>query len=230
MIHSQYLAAMGIDTYVARWPLPGAAPSRVPVAVPLVEVPEDMPGPQPGPPARREPVASRPPAARDMPRIDLAEAGQAAPTSREPAAPVTETVHFSLAAIFAGDIAWVEVLDGNPLAREQVQLVAAMARALRGAQSSPQTTQFDWPTHSNRQLDRGLGSARDALAAFLGRHLETRNCRHLVMLGEACARYIDVEKLPGTRILQTCSTLDMLAEPRHKRQVWQDLRKLAGGV
>ena len=98
----------------------------------------------------------------------------------------TEAVRFSLAAIFVGHVAWVEELDGNPLAREQVQLVHAMARAISGEVQRPDVTQFDWPTHQNHQFDLGSEAALAGVAGFLQRQIDQRKCRALVLLGKHC--------------------------------------------
>lgn len=222
-IRRQYLEAMGIETYVPRRPLPGAAPSPLPAAAPLS-------APLPEPRKSAATPAAPTPLAGTSGQATPAGTATARPPRAVPAGPAADTVRFSLAAVFAGGIAWVELLEDRPLAREQVQLVAAMARALRGPAAAPQVTQFDWPTHNNPQLDRGREAARDALAAFLGRHLEERGCSSLVMLGSACEQFVVVEQLPGLRVVRTRGTLEMLADAGCKRLVWRDLRVLAQGV
>ncbi len=218
-LHSQYLEAMGIEAYVARRPLPGAAPSR-PLPV-IVREPELAP-----------PALERPPAqvAAAPIKVEFEQAKPAAPPAStaavSPPRAADEAVRFSLAAISAGAFTWIELLDQRPLAREQVQLVAAMARALCGPCAAPQVAQFDWPTHNNRQLDRGPAAARDALAAFLARYLQERQSRGLILLGEACSEYVESGKLPGIQVASTLSTLEILADPGCKRRVWRDLRTL----
>ena len=54
---------------------------------------------------------------------------------------------------------------------------------MRPAPPQPQVLQFDWPMHSNQQLDQGEESARAAVAGFIGRKLEEPGCRGLVLMG-----------------------------------------------
>ncbi|TGD71182.1 hypothetical protein E4634_19425 [Mangrovimicrobium sediminis] len=222
-----YLQAMGIDAYTARYALPGAAPSRL---VPVPAVPEWT--------APAEPEAETPVAPPAMPTPDMPVLETRAPRRREtdapaqtaptrPAAPA-EVVRFSLAAVFCGGLAWVELLPGRPLAREQVKLIHAMARAVGDAAQTPLTAQFDWPMHTNQQFDLGVDAARDSVAAFLARQLQEQQCRALVLLGEECLPYIG--GLGDVLVVKTRSTVQMFEEPACKRQVWRDLRVLAKGA
>jgi hypothetical protein len=136
-------------------------------------------------------------------------------------------VSFNLAAVFVGGVVWLESLDGRPLAREQVKLIHAMARAIKGEVTPPKIAQFDWPMHNSRQLDQGVVAARDALAAFLLRHVEEQQCDTVVALGEAGAGFVDGAKLGSITLATTRSTIEMLEDPSCKRQVWADLQSLA---
>lgn len=227
-----YLDALGIDNYVSRSQLPGAAPTRR-----LAIVRKERPGPVSAPEVHSGHTASptmpavpdrasdrtRP----DIPRLEEAAAGQnRVPAATEKSRDKTEAVRFSLAAIFVGHVAWIEELDGNPLATEQVQLVHAMARAISGEVQRPDVTQFDWPTHQNHQFDLGSEAAVAGVAGFLQRQIDQRKCRALVLLGKPCEARISLEQLGGISTVITDSTLAMLAEPSRKRQVWQDLQPL----
>ena len=118
-----YLEALGIDNYVSRGQLPGAAVTH------------------------RLAIAPRP---REAAAVPARDAATAVPSVRELATPATRTrtermpdppprsaprpaagPRFSLVTIVAGDWLWLEDLAGMPLATEQVQLVCAMARALQ---------------------------------------------------------------------------------------------------
>ncbi|WP_165787205.1 hypothetical protein [Pseudohalioglobus lutimaris] len=123
-------------------------------------------------------------------------------------------------------MAWLESLEGLPLASEQIRLIHAMARAIKGEVAAPKVAQFDWPMHSSRQLDQGADAARAALAAFLLRHIEEQHCRAVVMLGEAGAGFVDTGQLGAITHVHTCSTIEMLEKPACKRQVWSDLQPL----
>jgi hypothetical protein len=223
----RYLDALGIDHYVSRVQLPGAAPTRR-----LAVVRKDFSGqaavesPTGAPASRATPA--RPSVVPDIPSLDEKPARELKPPAAavEAARPQAEAVRFSLAAIFVGQIAWVEALNGNPLAKEQVQLVHAMARAVSGDVGRPDVTQFDWPTHQNHQLDLGPEAAQAGVAGFLQRQIEQRKCRALVLLGKACESRVPLAALDEVNAVVTESTVAMLGEPLRKRQVWQDLQPL----
>jgi hypothetical protein len=222
-----YLVAMGIDSYVSSQQLPGAAPSR---RISLIPARSDVHEP---------PVASTPAPASLVSAVaavkvkaQSAAAGEASPrhgpdrSTREVASPD----RFSLAAIVAGDFLWLEELDGIPLAREQVQLVAAMARAAAGSPSeacqSPEVAQFNWPIHNNAQLDQSREAAQAALAGFIQRKIEQHRCRAVVFLGEACATRVPDDNLLALPRCQLPATLDMLRDPRLKKRAWIGLQGL----
>jgi hypothetical protein len=126
----------------------------------------------------------------------------------------------------------VEVLAGIPLAREQVQLVQAMASALqRRAGGSTvvepaaraDIAQFDWPMHNNQQLDLGRAAASAALASFLGRRLEQGGLG-LVLMGKSAAERIPLQALACPQVALRHSSADLLANPELKKEVWSDLK------
>lgn len=221
-----YLEALGIDGYVSRSQVPGAAVTRR-LAI--------LPATQTVTPQGRESAAKqhRPAAPIEMPRV---EAGSLAPVARvvEPAqARQHPTLNFSLAAVTCGGWLWVEELDGVPFTPAQSQLVQSMADALgrfkgsaeAGSRPAPGAvlTQFDWPMHTNLQLDQGQEAALSSVAAFIRRKLEQAECTGLVLLGRECEARVPLDQLDSCRIVRTVSTARMLREPLLKRQAWQDL-------
>jgi hypothetical protein len=217
-----YLDAMGIDTYVARVRLPGAAaslpravlsraPDPAPLAMPASLLRDTVSGPAAGTSRDHSAVGSRP--------------SVEATDQRGSPDPVTR---FSLAAILAGRLLWLEELQDRPIAAEQVQLVQAMARALGAGDEKPQVSRFDWPIHNNRQLDLGESAASAALAGFIGRKLEQQTCRGVVLLGEQCRLRVPLDQLGAATVVNTVSTAEMLVEPRRKKQAWRDLQPLRG--
>ena len=103
------------------------------------------------------------------------------------------------------------------------ELASAAALGLPGGQ--PQITQFDWPIHTNRQLELGEEAARAAVAGFVGRRLEQFRCKGLVLLGGACVERVAVAEIV-TPVVQTLGSLEILARPALKTRVWQDLAPL----
>lgn len=222
-----YLDALGIDSYVSRKQLPGAAVTRRlavrgagrSVAVEKVAGPPTTPAVPP--PQRVERI-------RERPGRNTTDRTPALPETGRPGTPVPR---FSLVAIVAGEWLWLEELVGMPLTTEQVRLVHAMARALyleRGKAASslaarPEVTQFDWPIHSNHQLDQGEEAARAGVAGFIGRKLEQHGCMGLVLLGQPCAaRVPDM----GIHRVTTAGSAEILARPALKAQVWRELLPL----
>ena len=253
-----YLDALGIDAYVSRSQLGGAAPTRRLAIVPPVlpsgrgddsgaadegaRVSPDRVAPDRVAPDLAEP---RSPGAAQLPQIDtvpVAPAPAPAPAAAVATPRDQATVpRFSLAAIVAGDWLWLEELQGLPLAREQVQLVQAMAHALcevadhadkavsgqaRPSAARPEVTQFDWPIHTNQQLDIGEEAARASVAGFIGRKLEQRQCRGLVLLGQSCKAHVPIEQLEVLTVI-TADSAELLADARLKKQAWRDLLPLA---
>mgnify|MGYP003638571915 FL=1 len=241
-----YLDALGIDSYVSRKQLPGAAvtrrlaivkrPATASPAAKNVDVPDaTTSGVGPVPPAYREGF-TRPDFGLDTraPRID------AEPAHSEPSRADEPVPRFTLTAIVAGDWLWLDELQGMPLTTDQVRLVQAMAQALRLSRASgsesvgaaagtpvtrPEVTQFEWPMHTNRQLDLGEEAARASVAAFVSRRLEQCGCRGLILLGQSCAARVPMAQVTVPAVT-TASSAEILASPALKRQVWRDLQAL----
>ena len=219
-----YLDALGIDSYVSRAQLPGAAATRRLAIVTASN--------------RQELVASVIPEPLRSRTSLVAEPARSAKVSAEAsgASPQSEPVpRFSLTAIVAGDWLWLEELAG-PLTTDQVRLVQSMAQALLLCHASPgvevkpavepEVAQFDWPIHTNHQLDLGEEAARASVAGFVDRRLGEHGCRGLVLLGKACGQRVPRQQI-SVVIVNTMSSAEILAQPALKRQVWRDLLPLA---
>ena len=219
--HSIYLQAMGIDAYVSRRQLPGAATTQRLAIVPSSPVPL---------PATATPV--------QMPRIEPASiAAPVVPAGAAPREGRLSPLRFSLAVITCGGWLWLEELEGEVFSAEQLHLVQAMARAMgrltageSGDNGEPAAlaTQFDWPIHNNLQLDQSEDAARSSLAAFIQRRLGENGCRGLVLLGPNSAERVPMDQLDDRRHRRIASTAAMLLDPLLKKQAWRDLRRLAG--
>ena len=231
---SVYLRAMGVDSYVSRRQLPGAAETRrlaLLRAVPAPQAPVAA-----APPADAGPMR-RPAAPVEIPRLAGGKPAPAPAAAAVRPAPGEPAPRFSIAAISCGGWLWLEELY-SPLSPQQSQLVQAMAEALLMVYGNDSAdpgdrvlaraavSQFDWPMHSNQQLDQGVQAARAGLAAFIQRKLELADCKGLVLLGRACEERVPLEQLACPRIARTASTADILRDPLLKRQVWRDLRSL----
>ena len=236
---SIYLDAIGIDSYVSRFQLPGAAVSLRPAprtrerAAPVVDEPSPAGLVAPAHPPDRTPARPR---TGEMPGAHSLPA-RAAP-QRTAAAAVEALPRFSVPPSVAGPWRWGEDLQGMPLTREQVQVVQAMASALKRVCKGPvsgDTTQaqkadiaqFDWPMHNNQQLDLGAEAASAALASFLTRRL-AQDGLGLVLLGKAAAARVTARELGCDHISLPHSSADLLARPELKKQAWTLLKTMPG--
>lgn len=221
-----YLEAMGIDTYVSRRQLPGAAFTRR-----LAVVSRPSVGSTSAPTTLGDMKARL----TDTARASDTVAESLTPTPTPPEREVANLPRFSLSVIVAGQWLWLEDLGDMPLTVEQVRLVEAMARALHMASGrgddgqadmgKSEVTQFDWPIHHNRQLELGEEAARAAVAGLVSRRLDQHNCAGLVLLGGPCIERVPANEI-GARIVHIRGSLEILADPALKPEVWRELRPL----
>ena len=222
-----YLDALGVDSYVSRAQLPGAAATRRLAIVTASKTQQLAAATAPEP--RRVAPNSEP--------ALVAQSACAAEGTLDVSAPLQRgepVPRFSLTAIVAGDWLWLEELAG-PLTTDQVRLVQSMAQALLLCHQSPggevkpavqpEVAQFDWPIHTNQQLDLGEEAARASVAGFVDRRLGEHECRGLVLLGDACAQRVRRQQISLVTV-DTMSSAEILAQPALKRQVWRDLLPL----
>ena len=127
----------------------------------------------------------------------------------------------SLVMVTSGDVLWVEVLEDQLLRQEQLQLIAAMARAIRGASVRCGHQQFDWPPAGQSALAAAPGGVGDMLSGFLQR-LTTDHRTQLIICMGPC------ESLPdtGLPVHHIPSSLEMLRDSALKQTAWATLRPL----
>lgn len=230
-----YLESMGIDSYISRGQLPGAAPTqrlvisrRVPVSdTPATTVPGKSAISAESPTSAESNTAA---AFREAATTVKSQLGAARSTSATPIAEQgsAESVPaFSIAAVIAGGWLWLEELSGSPVSRDQVHLIRAMAKALALEEGELDVSQFDWPIHSNAQLDLGEDAVRAALGGFVQRKAEQWKCRGLVLLGSACQKRLDMTQLQTEQCVCTIGTGEMLRDPQLKKRAWLDLLFIA---
>jgi hypothetical protein len=229
-----YLQAMGIDGYISRRQLPGAAASSRLAVIPGSD--EPAAGATAEPAVGRSKGAGSESPGHAAALFNLPDAGRgdkAANRQQAPAAPEPSVVSqaapapaFTVVALLAGGVLWLEELSYPALATAQVQLVQSMATALGVPRCRAEVAQFKWPIHQNNQFDQGEDAARAALTGFVDRKLEEHHCRALVLLGASTAqRVLPADLTPATRVV-TVSTADMLAQPGLKAQAWRDLQPI----
>lgn len=217
---------MGIDGYVSRTQLPGAATTRR--LVPAAAAQRTESAVPHAPAALTAAVAAFRP---DPPQTANEPGRKPLRDVQEPAAQA-DPARFTLVAMVSGGLIWLEELQGIPLTTEQVQLVAAMAAAISPgtAGQAPEVTHFNWPMHDNDQLDQGPEAARAALQGFVSRKLEQYRCRAVVLMGAAAADRYPVQALVELDSCQLPATLAMLQEPALKKEAWAVLQGIAGSA
>ena len=127
----------------------------------------------------------------------------------------------SLLMAITGDVLWIETLEDQLLRREQLQLIGAMARAIRGPDVRTVHQQFDWPPRSGPALSAHSGGLTGMLTGFLQRLMTDHDARIIIQLGQVAA-------LPALQapVYELPSTLAMLREGSRKRSAWAVLRPL----
>ena len=133
---------------------------------------------------------------------------------------VTPDTPLSLLLVTSGDVLWVEVLEDQLLRQEQLQLIAAMARAIRGASVRCTHQQFDWPPAAGSAI-AASGGMEGMLSGFLHRLTSDHATRHIVQLG-AC-EVLPPSDLP---VHEIPSSLEMLREGSLKQSAWSVLKPL----
>ncbi len=207
-----YLSSLGIDAYISRSQLPGAAPTRR-----LRVVRQDRI------PARTQLDLSRPTPALPSDAVKPAKHV----TEHRATVQSTSVPAFSIAAVAAGGWLWIEEIPQVGLLQDQCQLIRAMVRALGLNDGNFDLGQFDWPIHNNAQLDLGEEAARAGLGGFLQRKAGQTECRGLILLGSACQQRLDQKQLDIGQCVCTVSTRQMLRDGQLKKQAWLDLLPIA---
>ncbi|MBA6412821.1 hypothetical protein H2508_06795 [Parahaliea sp. F7430] len=227
--HSAYLEALGIEQYVSRWDLAGAAPSQR-IAVAIAQAPAEAEPPAEAlsakevSPHKRASLEERPVARAEILARPTVAKSDVKSAVKKPT--TTEVLRFNFALITVGPFLWLDNAAGGVLEQRQMNLIMAMARALAAPANRPQVEQFQWPLNNNRQLDHGAEAARAALEGFLLRRVELQQCRAVIVLGELGKSLLADWAPLDVPVVTTLSSAEMMSDPMLKKEVWQDLRKL----
>jgi len=127
----------------------------------------------------------------------------------------------SLVMVTSADILWIEVLEDQLLRKEQLQLIAAMARAIRGTSVRCAHQQFDWPPAHESALSSAKGGISDMLKGFVQRLIRDRATQQMVLMGPC-----DCLPDTGLPLLEIPSSLSMLRDGSLKQQAWDVLKPL----
>ena len=215
------LAAMGITPFVSRFDAPGAKASER-----FYMQDEELSEPS----LARQGVIERGPVdqlrvalgrkdGQGLPEVEpeaanhITPAVKGQPKPRPPA--VAESEPQSLLFVTSGDVLWVEVLEDQLLRQEQLQLVAAMARAIRGMSVRCEHQQFDWPPSEQGAFAVADNGMAEVLLGFLQRLTLDHGTELMVLMG-------DCDCLPSSRVPQyrIPSSLSMLRDGSLKETAW----------
>lgn len=158
-------------------------------------------------------------------RVSKASVEPAAARSTPAKTESATDIPLALLMVTSDDILWIEILEDRLLRQEQLQLIAAMARAIRGSTVRCAHQQLDWPPSGESALRAPPGGLEEMLSGFLTRLITDHATEHIVQLG-AC------DALPATSIPIHImpSSLEMLQDGAKKQHAWSILKPLRNGA
>ncbi len=158
----------------------------------------------------------------DHPGISSPAGDEVDGTPSQPTDPTPKMVEqrLSLLIVVTQDVLWVEQLHDQLLRNEQLQLVAAMARAIRGSSVNCEHQQFDWPPAGGLKMSQENG-LEQMLSGYLQRLVADHQSHVMIQMG--AVDVLPVLSLPVHRIP---ASLTMLQEPETKRDAWSVLKLL----
>ena len=158
----------------------------------------------------------------DYPGISSPAGDEVDSTPSQPTDPTPKMVEqrLSLLIVVTQDVLWVEQLHDQLLRNEQLQLVAAMARAIRGSSVNCEHQQFDWPAAGGLKMSQENG-LEQMLSGYLQRLVADNQSQVMIQMG--AVDVLPVLSLPVHRIP---ASLTMLQEPETKRDAWSVLKLL----
>jgi len=217
-----YLASMGIESYVSRGQLPGAAPGRRLVVVRQAAPEDRLNVGKPSPQAATLAIPLAPDTTTQKAPLTKPAAGEPG-QSREMAPQPAAMQSFSIVAIACGGWLWLEELSSSEVSRHQVHLIRSIVRALGLENESIEISQFNWPIHRNTQLDLGEDAARASLGGFVKRRAEQYKCSGVILMGNSCRQRLEANNLDLGQCIHTLATAQMLLDPLLKKRAWLDL-------
>ncbi len=242
IMRRQYLNHLGFTPLLSRYDPPGAAaarrltaPTPTDTALKYQEAATESVSPQMGRTGQQPPLNTGmvvdmihpgPPTdqsarstleGKEKSQTDISSLGAHSPAVDQP----TPSEPVSLVMVTSADILWIEVLDDQLLRKEQLQLIAAMARAVRGASVRCAHQQFDWPPAHQPALSSAKGGMSDMLTGFIQRLIRDRATQQMVLMGPC-----DCLPNAGLPLLEIPSSVSMLRDGSLKQQAWDVLKPL----
>ena len=133
----------------------------------------------------------------------------------------SEEAALSLLFVTTDDVLWIERLGEQLPSKEQLRLIASMARSIRGRTVQCTHRQFHWPSPDGSELNFISGEFIDILSGYLHRLIADNRYQCVIRLGFC-------EQLPALDlpIHDIPSSLAMLQDGAMKRHAWSVLRYL----
>ncbi len=218
-----WLAALGIPLWSSRHDLPGALPADPLAFCPYVDESVVSVAPEVVEPSvPREQVVATPLQAAPRTEPQRPERLPEASTARPDISGTAAFPRFScriqlLAPGWLGVIALDDVPD---LSAQEHRLLGNLVQALGGDDLADAAREhFRWPLSPNPAIPRDADSAREALAAFLGRR---REATRWLVLGETMAVYVRAA-LPQHMVVAAPHLRELLGSSAAKRALWLSL-------
>ena len=219
------LTQLGIQPLVSRVDGIAARPAArllAPSATPQIEVNDTVPAGEMEGTALRELLrgdGESVTASEQAPASDQA-LSDGAPEPTTNSAPET-TTSLSLLMVVSDDLLWIEQLEDQLLRQEQLRLIAAMARAIRGAEVRCTHQQFDWPPTGQDSPAGPQHNLKEMLSGYVHRLTSDHAIGHIIQLGP-CA-VLPESEMPVT---QSPSSLDLLRDAAKKPIAWEAIKPL----
>lgn len=213
-----YMEAMGVDCYMPRLQLPGAAVSQQCVlpdlALPMTIVADDAKDVSAVPAATVQARAASSGASESSRAIQalfeqpskaesLAQGRSASSIDEavdfiKSAAAKKQTVpSFSLSILRGSHIMLIDnAIPGHIDPNSYMQLLQNMLFALGLGKQQLSLDAFSWPMSHNSQVDQSKSAAIQTLEAFLSKRVEQDNITYLILMGETAGQYLDIEFAP----------------------------------
>lgn len=229
------LQSLGVDIYTPRRELPRARASIFSLqrVAPVAATPAIETG---------GPVSARPAVDSERPSLDveLPQAESKAVRRPKPAVKAVagvDSVRFQLLTVaFSSGILFVSDLKSAPLQPALEATVIQFLREVMFALGHPETdavapAYFQWPLVSKPGVDASAARAREVLAGFIERSVRETQPKHVVLLGERAAEYVQAEVVQAGKSPPQLWHFDaplgkLFARPRLKADLWKMLQPL----
>ncbi len=255
-----YLQAMGVDTYVPRFALDGAAPSPIfefedftedalseddSAAAVAIDADAEYQQMAEADERREQVPVSEPPRPGSRIASALQELGfetakpeslSAVATNGEGADAASPEFTVELVATGIGLVMIVDTTTGSPSPAEK-RLMANIAVAVSRYHKLPKAPQFStsgfqWPVMKTPGITLGKNAAKEALQANIMAQAERQQAHCAILFGSTLQPYLDAATLQtaGIQLLYAAEPAAMLADGNLKAPLWQNLRKVLFSV